>query len=158
MQNNNKKIGESPDQKQQEKPQKKNSDARIRANAKYNRKTYKQIKINVRPEQAEKIRESAQQHNFSLAQLIIKAVTEYNINHTDNTAESTEDTATAESRAEKAESTESPTTEDTAEQIPEYIKNMIDRSKAYDKDFSEKQRAKRKVERERAKAEYNLID
>lgn len=158
MQNNNKKIGESPDQKQQEKPQKKNSDARIRANAKYNRKTYKQIKINVRPEQAEKIRESAQQHNFSLAQLIIKAVTEYNINHTDNTAESTEDTATAESRAEKAESTESPTTEDTAEQIPEYIKNMLDRSKAYDKDFSEKQKIKRKVERERAKAEYNLID
>ena len=131
---------------------KKNSDARIKANDKYNKANYKNISIRVKPEQAEKIRGSAARHNLSLAQLITKAVTEYDRNHTDNTAES---------RAEKAESTESAestTTEDTAEQIPEYIKNMLDRSKAYDKDFSEKQRAKRKVERERAKAEYNLID
>ena len=128
---------------------KKNSDARIKANDKYNKANYKNISIRVKPEQAEKIRGSAARHNLSLAQLITKAVTEYDRNHTDNTAES---------RAEKAESTESTTTEDTAEQIPEYIKNMLDRSKAYDKDFSEKQRAKRKVERERAKAEYNLID
>ena len=134
---------------------KKNSDARIKANDKYNKANYKNISIRVKPEQAEKIRGSAARHNLSLAQLITKAVTEYDRNHTDNTAESTEDTATTESRAEKAEST---TTEDTAEQIPEYIKNMIDRSKAYDKDFSEKQKIKRKVERERAKAEYNLID
>ena len=125
---------------------KKNSDARIKANDKYNKANYKNISIRVKPEQAEKIRGSAARHNLSLAQLITKAVTEYDRNHTDNTAES---------RAEKAEST---TTEDTAEQIPEYIKNMIDRSKAYDKDFSEKQKIKRKVERERAKAEYNLID
>ena len=132
--------------------------SQIKATDKYNKANYKNISIRIRPEQAEKIRESAQQHNFSLAQLIIKAITEYDRNHTDNTAESTEDTATAESRAESTESTESTTTEDTAEQIPEYIKNMIDRSKAYDKDFSEKQKIKRKVERERAKAEYNLID
>lgn len=94
---------------------KKNSDARIKANDKYNKANYKNISIRVKPEQAEKIRESAQQHNFSLAQLIIKAVTEYDRNHT---TENTEDTATAESRAEDTEST---TTEDTAEQIPEYI-------------------------------------
>lgn len=88
---------------------KKNSDARIKANDKYNKANYKNISIRVKPEQAEKIRESAARHDLSLAQLIIKAVTEYDRNHTDNTAES---------RAEKAESTESTTTEDTAEQIP----------------------------------------
>lgn len=81
MQDNNKKIGESPDQNQQGKPQKKNSDARIRANAKYNRKTYKQIKINVRPDQAEKIRDTAQRYHLSLAQLIITAVDYFNTNH-----------------------------------------------------------------------------
>lgn len=125
---------------------KKNSDAKIRANAKYNKKNYKNLSIKIRPDQAEKIRDIAQRHHLSLAQLIVKAVTEYDTHHSDTvTASDTEENTTS-------------TTEDTAERIPEYIKNMIDRSKAYDKDFSEKQRAKRKVERERAKAEYNSID
>ena len=114
-----------------------NSAAKIKANNKYSLSHYKNISVKIKPQDADFIRETAKQNKISLAQLIIDAVTEYNINHTDNTAESTEDTA---------------------EQIPEYIKNMLDRSKAYDKDFSEKQKIKRKVERERAKAEYNLID
>lgn len=126
--------------------QKKNSDAKIKANDKYNKKHYKNISIRIRPDQAEKIRETAQRHHLSLAQLIITAVDYLDTHHSDTvTASDTEENTTS-------------TTEDTAERIPEYIKNMIDRSKAYDKDFSEKQRAKRKVEREKAKAEYNLID
>lgn len=60
---------------------KKNSDAKIRANAKYNKKNYKNLSIKIRPDQAEKIRDTAQRHHLSLAQLIVQSVTEYDINH-----------------------------------------------------------------------------
>lgn len=145
MQDNNKKINGSPDQNQ-DKPQRKNSQARINANNKYSKTHYKDVSMKVKPETAEYLRNTAKKFETSLTQLVIIAVTEYDTNHSDTvTASDTEENTTS-------------TTEDTAERIPEYIKNMIDRSKAYDKDFSEKQRAKRKAEREKAKAEYNLID
>ena len=49
----------------------KNSEARIRANNKYKKANYKQIKIEIRPEQAEIIRNTAKQLDISIAQLII---------------------------------------------------------------------------------------
>ena len=59
----------------------KNSEARIRANNKYKKANYKQIKIEIRPEQAEIIRNTAKQFDISIAQLIINSVNEYKTNH-----------------------------------------------------------------------------
>ena len=53
---------------------KKNSDAKIRANAKYSQSHYKNISIKVKPENAEKIRNIAEKYNISIAQLIIKSI------------------------------------------------------------------------------------
>lgn len=63
------------------KPVRKNSQARINANNKYKKANYKRIAVDIRPDQAEKIRDTASRHNLSLAQLIVKAVTEYDTNH-----------------------------------------------------------------------------
>lgn len=53
--------------------QKKNSDAKIRANAKYTKSHYTQIKINAKPDKAEKIKGYAEENNHSIASFIIKA-------------------------------------------------------------------------------------
>lgn len=74
------------------KPVRKNSQARINANNKYKKANYKRIAVDIRPDQAEKIRETAQRYHLSLAQLIVQSVTEYDINHSDTT---TADTVTA---------------------------------------------------------------
>lgn len=75
-----------------EQKEKKNSDAKIRANAKYNKKNYKNLSIKIRPDQAEKIRDTAQRHHLSLAQLIITAVDYFDTNHSDTvTASDTEE-------------------------------------------------------------------
>lgn len=77
--------------------QRKNSAARIRANNKYKNKTYKRIAIDIRPEQAEAIRTKAKAYNISIAQLIIKAVDEYEPENISTAEETTEqETETAE--------------------------------------------------------------
>lgn len=65
-----------------ENAQKKNSDAKIRANAKYTKNHYKNISIKIKPEEAETIRSAASLYNMSIAQYIIRAsnyITENNI-------------------------------------------------------------------------------
>ena len=59
----------------------KNSEARIRANNKYKKANYQRISVDIRPEQAEIIRNTAKQFDISIAQLIINSVNEYKTNH-----------------------------------------------------------------------------
>lgn len=93
MQNNNKKINGSPDQNQ-DKPQRKNSQARINANNKYSKTHYKDVSMKVKPETAEYLRNTAKKYETSLTQLVIIAITEYDINHSDTTTtENRTDTA-----------------------------------------------------------------
>ena len=66
----------------------KNSKAKIEANSRYNKKTYKNIAIRVKPEQAEAIRAKAKAYNISIAQLIIKAVDDYKPENIGNTNKS----------------------------------------------------------------------
>lgn len=51
----------------------KNSDARIKANAKYSKSHYKNISIKIKPNEAETIRKTAQIQGLSIAQFILKA-------------------------------------------------------------------------------------
>ena len=69
MQNNDKILTEN---------EPKNSKARIKANGKYLKNNYKRINIAVRPEQADRIKETAKRFDLSLAQLIIDSVQLYN--------------------------------------------------------------------------------
>ena len=69
MQNNNKILTEN---------EPKNSKARIKANGKYLKNNYKRINIAVRPEQADRIKETAKRFDLSLAQLIVDSVQLYN--------------------------------------------------------------------------------
>lgn len=57
--------------------QKKNSDAKIKANNRYKNKAYKRIAIDIKPDQADFIRDTAKKNNISIAQLIIRAVSLY---------------------------------------------------------------------------------
>ena len=60
---------------------KKNSDAKIKANDRYNKKHYKNISIRIKPDQADYITQVADKLNLSIAKLIVNAVKEYdNIN------------------------------------------------------------------------------
>ena len=93
MQDNNKKINGSPDQNQN-KPQRKNSQARINANNKYSKTHYKDVSMKVKPETAEYLRNTAKKFETSLTQLVIIAVTEYDTNHSD-TADTENRTDTA---------------------------------------------------------------
>ena len=73
------------------------SKAKIEANSRYNKKTYKNIAIRVKPEQAEAIRAKANRLNISVTQLIVKAVNEYEPENISTTEETTEqETETAE--------------------------------------------------------------
>ena len=69
MQNNDKILTEN---------EPKNSKARIKANGKYLKNNYKRINIAVRPEQADRIKETAKRFDLSLAQLIVDSVQLYN--------------------------------------------------------------------------------
>lgn len=66
-----------------QKNKKKNSDAKIAANDRYNKKHYKNISIRIKPDQADFIRDTAKKNNLSIAQLIINAVELFD-NKTDN--------------------------------------------------------------------------
>lgn len=66
-----------------QKNKKKNSDAKIAANNRYKNKTYKRIAIDIKPNQADFIRDTAKKNNLSIAQLIINAVELFD-NKTDN--------------------------------------------------------------------------
>lgn len=105
MQNNNKKINGSPDQNQ-DKPQRKNSQARINANNKYSKTHYKDVSMKVKPETAEYLRNTAKKFETSLTQLVIIAVTEYDTNHSD--------TADTENRTDTADTVTASDTEDNA--------------------------------------------
>ena len=59
--------------------EKKNSDARIRANNKYKNAHYKRIGIDVKPEEAQYIKDTAKKYDMSIAQLILTSVKEYDI-------------------------------------------------------------------------------
>lgn len=56
---------------------KRNSEAKIRANNRYRKKTYVRIAVDIRPEEALLIREKAQAYKMSLARLIVEAVKAY---------------------------------------------------------------------------------
>ena len=56
---------------------KKNSDAKIKANDRYNKKHYKNISIRTKPDQADYIKQVADRKGLSLPQLIVNAVKEY---------------------------------------------------------------------------------
>ena len=64
--------------------EKKNSDARIRANNKYKNAHYKRVGIDVKPEEAQYIKDTAKKYDMSIAQLILNAVKEFDINHDSN--------------------------------------------------------------------------
>ena len=53
--------------------EKKTSDARLRANAKYNAKTYKTFTVNAKISDYEIISEYCEQHDISKAKLLIEA-------------------------------------------------------------------------------------
>ena len=61
--------------------ERKNSAAKIRANAKYSKAHYKNISIKVKPEEAEEIRETAGKMGLSIAKLILLSVREYGERH-----------------------------------------------------------------------------
>ena len=63
---------------------KKNSDARIRANNKYKNAHYKRVGIDVKPEEAQYIRDTAKKYDMSIAQLILTSVKEFDVNHNSN--------------------------------------------------------------------------
>lgn len=79
------------DKKETEK--RKNSAARIKANNKYVKAHYKNVSIKIKPEQAENIRAKARAYNISIAQLIIRAVDEYEPENISTAEETTEQTA-----------------------------------------------------------------
>lgn len=61
--------------------ERKNSAAKIRANAKYSKAHYKNISIKVKPEEAEEIRKTAENMSLSIAKLILLSVREYAQSH-----------------------------------------------------------------------------
>ena len=63
---------------------KKNSDARIRANNKYKNAHYKRVGIDVKPEEAQYIKDTAKKYDISIAQLILTSVKEFDVNHNSN--------------------------------------------------------------------------
>ena len=63
---------------------KKNSDARIRANNKYKNAHYKRVGIDVKPEEAQYIKDTAKKYDMSIAQLILTSVKEFDVNHNSN--------------------------------------------------------------------------
>ena len=100
----------------------KNSEARIRANNKYKKANYKQIKIEIRPEQAEIIRNTAKQFDISIAQLIINSVNEYKTKHGADTDGGTAEKPQEENETGNEIETEETTAREEEEDIPEELK------------------------------------
>ena len=59
------------------------SEAHIKASNKYNAKTYKQLKINIRPSDYDIIDNYCKDNNISKASLILNACKEYINNHSE---------------------------------------------------------------------------
>ena len=147
MQNNNKILTEN---------EPKNSKARIKANGKYLKNNYKRINIAVRPEQADRIKETAKRFDLSLAQLIVDSVQLYNdtmCNCTSTGADPAQpeqdptkspmksgETAGAQPEEETAEETENEieTEEETAEEEEEYQTAGAEKEPQEDEDEDEK--------------------
>ena len=150
----------------------KNSEARIRANNKYKKANYQRISVDIRPEQAEAIRETAKQFNISIAQLIINSVNEYKTNHgadTDGeTAEKpqeenktgneieTEENQTA--GAEEPQEDEAEGEDEKPEDIPAFVWEQIQRLKKADKRQTAERKAREAAERKRRRAEESIED
>ena len=140
----------------------KNSEARIRANNKYKKANYQRISIDIRPEQAEAIRETAKQFDMSIAQLIINSVNEYKTNHgadadgetpekpqeeneTGNEIETEEEqTAGAEEEPQEDEDED-----EKPEDIPAFVWEQIQRLKKADKRHTAERKAREAAERKR---------
>ena len=61
--------------------ERKNTQAKIDANARYNKRKYKNIAVRYKPEEAEEIRETAEKMGLSIAKLILISVREYAQSH-----------------------------------------------------------------------------
>ena len=61
--------------------ERKNTQAKIDANARYNKRKYKNIAVRYKPEEAEEIRETAEEMGLSIAKLILLSVREYGERH-----------------------------------------------------------------------------
>ena len=128
----------------------KNSEARIRANNKYKKANYKQIKIEIRPEQAETIRETAKQFDTSIAQLIINSVNEYKMNHGADPDGETAEKPQEENETENEIETEEEPEED--EDIPEELKAVRAawaRMGAFNEKITAERKAREAAERKR---------
>ena len=156
----------------------KNSEARIRANNKYKKANYQRISVDIRPEQAEIIRDTAKQFDISIAQLIINSVNEYKMNHgadtdgetaekpqeeeTENeieTEETTEETtAGAEEPAEEEEPQEDEDEDEKPEEIPAFVWEQIQRLKKADKRQTAERKAREAAERKRRRIEEGTED
>ena len=160
----------------------KNSEARIRANNKYKKANYQRISVDIRPEQAEAIRETAKQFDISIAQLIINSVNEYKTNHGADTAQPEQDPTESpiESRettgTQPEEETEEETENQTAgeelepqededevedekpEEIPAFVWEQIQRLKKADKRQTAERKAREAAERKRRRAEEGTED
>lgn len=139
----------------------KNSEARIRANNKYKKANYQRISVDIRPEQAENIRNTAKQFDISIAQLIINSVNEYKTNHgadtdgetaekpqeeneTENEIETEEESQTAGAEEEPQEDED-----EKPEEIPAFVWEQIQRLKKADKKQTAERKAREAAERKR---------
>lgn len=149
----------------------KNSEARIRANNKYKKANYQRISVDIRPEQAEIIRNTAKQLDISIAQLIINSVNEYKTNHgaetdgetaekpqeeneTENEIETEEENQTAGAEEEPQEDEDEDEDEDEKpEDIPDFVWEQIQRLKKADKKQTAERKAREAAERKRRRIE-----
>lgn len=141
----------------------KNSEARIRANNKYKKANYKQIKIEIRPEQAEIIRNTAKQFDISIAQLIINSVNEYKTNHGSETDRETAEKPQEENETEEEEQTagaeeepqedEDEDEDEKPEDIPAFVWEQIQRLKKADQRQTAERKAREAAERKRRRIE-----
>ena len=156
MQNNDKILTEN---------EPKNSRARIKANGKYLKNNYKRINIAVRPEQADRIKETAKRFDLSLAQLIIDSVQLYN-NTMCNCTSTGADPAQPEqdptesliesgetAGAQPEEETEEETEDEKPEEIPDFVWEQIQRLKKADQRQTAERKAREAAERKRRRAE-----
>ena len=154
MQNNDKILTEN---------EPKNSKARIKANGKYLKNNYKRINIAVRPEQADRIKETAKRFDLSLAQLIVDSVQLYNdtmCNCTSTGADPAQpeqdptespmksgETAGVQPEEETEEETEDE--DEKPEDIPAFVWEQIQRLKKADKRHTAERKAREAAERKR---------
>lgn len=174
MQNNNKILTEN---------EPKNSKARIKANGKYLKNNYKRINIAVRPEQADRIKETAKRFDLSLAQLIVDSVQLYNDtmcnctstgadtaqpeNVTTESPMESEETAGAQPEEETEEENQTAGAEEPQEdededekpeEIPAFVWEQIQRLKKADKRHTAERKAREAAERKKRRIEEGTED